>query len=112
MQKTAYEMRISDWSSVVCSSVLQVLVVHDAHRISDPDGDRLGDHSAVGGTGYGNGNRNRPGARPRLGKGGRASLVAAARHGGGQHPAAGVVRHQPAQAAFADRKSTRLNSSH
>src|SRR3546814_1616394 len=25
-QKTAYEMRISDWSSVVCSSVLQVLL--------------------------------------------------------------------------------------
>src|SRR3546814_1395239 len=30
MQKTAYEMRISDWSSDVCSSDLHdILVVHD-----------------------------------------------------------------------------------
>src|SRR3546814_7701543 len=32
-QKTAYEMRISDWSSDVCSSDLQYL---DARRITDP----------------------------------------------------------------------------
>src|SRR3546814_5707250 len=29
-QKTAYEMRISDWSSDVCSSDLVVKIVHDA----------------------------------------------------------------------------------
>src|SRR3546814_5767619 len=29
-QKTAYEMRISDWSSDVCSSDLQVSIVHFA----------------------------------------------------------------------------------
>src|SRR3546814_8849349 len=31
-QKTAYEMRISDWSSDVCSSDLRNLVVVDTHR--------------------------------------------------------------------------------
>src|SRR3546814_6541622 len=31
-QKTAYEMRISDWSSDVCSSDLPELVVADAER--------------------------------------------------------------------------------
>src|SRR3546814_15992402 len=30
-QKTAYEMRISDWSSDVCSSDLDVLEIHAAH---------------------------------------------------------------------------------
>src|SRR3546814_969352 len=29
-QKTAYEMRISDWSSDVCSSDLQFLIIHAA----------------------------------------------------------------------------------
>src|SRR3546814_1288958 len=31
-QKTAYEMRISDWSSDVCSSDLKMVVVHRAKR--------------------------------------------------------------------------------
>src|SRR3546814_2157383 len=35
-QKTAYEMRISDWSSDVCSSDLDGASVHDASAIS-PD---------------------------------------------------------------------------
>src|SRR3546814_18023343 len=49
-QKTAYEMRISDWSSDVCSSDLLALatrtiaiehqVVGGAHRISERVGDR------------------------------------------------------------------------
>src|SRR3546814_4609444 len=34
-QKTAYDMRISDWSSDVCSSDLcEVIVVQDGHRRS------------------------------------------------------------------------------
>src|SRR3546814_9303437 len=32
-QKTAYEMRISDWSSDVCSSDLQQIVQEDALRV-------------------------------------------------------------------------------
>src|SRR3546814_11362623 len=46
-QKTAYEMRISDWSSDVCSSDLEV-VEHPQHAERDREGDdvrrdRLGD---------------------------------------------------------------------
>src|SRR3546814_5614603 len=32
-QKTAYEMRISDWSSDVCSSDLRLGLLHADHRI-------------------------------------------------------------------------------
>src|SRR3546814_6555400 len=53
-QKTAYEMRISDWSSDVCSSDLNFpgLGVGDAEiehaRLAVGDGiQRLGDHSAL-----------------------------------------------------------------
>src|SRR3546814_8338192 len=35
-QKTAYEMRISDWSSDVCSSDLPPPIVHIAMRITPP----------------------------------------------------------------------------
>src|SRR3546814_10184208 len=35
-QKTAYEMRISDWSSDVCSSDLDILVCAHAHRMIVP----------------------------------------------------------------------------
>src|SRR3546814_6921077 len=42
-QKTAYEMRISDWSSDVCSSDLAVegceRAVRDAHLLADLEGD-------------------------------------------------------------------------
>src|SRR3546814_5140335 len=37
-QKTAYEMRISDWSSDVCSSDLLFAPLSESHR---PDSDRL-----------------------------------------------------------------------
>src|SRR3546814_3006744 len=33
-QKTAYEMRISDWSSDVCSSDLGTVVEHDVRRLA------------------------------------------------------------------------------
>src|SRR3546814_6532262 len=36
-QKTAYEMRISDWSSDVCSSDLADVVIDNAHRIPASD---------------------------------------------------------------------------
>src|SRR3546814_10207365 len=35
-QKTAYEMRISDWSSDVCSSDLIIVVGHDLGDAVDP----------------------------------------------------------------------------
>src|SRR3546814_19117640 len=40
-QKTAYEMRISDWSSDVCSSDLTVLVLSDPRTLSPEDVDGL-----------------------------------------------------------------------
>src|SRR3546814_6847478 len=36
-QKTAYEMRISDWSSDVCSSDLQIVVGRKIGRLDDED---------------------------------------------------------------------------
>src|SRR3546814_4074862 len=36
-QKPAYEMRISDWSSVVCSSDLLIEILRQAHRPRDLD---------------------------------------------------------------------------
>src|SRR3546814_6539829 len=45
-QKTAYEMRISDWSSDVCSSDLQ-LHRHRHQGLAD-DGEHRGTHHAVG----------------------------------------------------------------
>src|SRR3546814_4066720 len=42
-QKTAYEMRISDWSSDVCSSDLKMLVAGD---FSNPDQSQANHHSS------------------------------------------------------------------
>src|SRR3546814_6651930 len=39
-QKTAYEMRISDWSSDVCSSDLLLIAMHDVARVVDIQRDR------------------------------------------------------------------------
>src|SRR3546814_5478622 len=44
-QKTAYELRISDWSSDVCSSDLQHLV---AHQRPDNRPGLVGEHAPVG----------------------------------------------------------------
>src|SRR3546814_8088682 len=38
-QKTAYEMRISDWSSDVCSSDLRITRPIDARPLAVPDGE-------------------------------------------------------------------------
>src|SRR3546814_3270056 len=54
-QKTAYEMRISDWSSDVCSSDLLAVLFHDARLLAggdgtvDPAGIRRGQCRAEGG---------------------------------------------------------------
>src|SRR3546814_938482 len=51
-QKTAYEMRISDWSSDVCSSDLLVVQVEEvAHQLQDAGAggaDRFGDADQLG----------------------------------------------------------------
>src|SRR3546814_1273738 len=47
-QKTAYEMRISDWSSDVCSSDLQRFDDAGGKRARRLDGDALGDRVARG----------------------------------------------------------------
>src|SRR3546814_2388798 len=68
-QKTAYEMRISDWSSDVCSSDLRDLAVGVELRVGQPVGRRLGiaerheDH-AVGDSAVGAGDQ-LDGAAPR-----------------------------------------------
>src|SRR3546814_8363114 len=41
-QKTAYEMRISDWSSYVCSSYLPAISGPDDHGVSNPARSRHG----------------------------------------------------------------------
>src|SRR3546814_4701173 len=47
-QKTAYEMRISDWSSDVCSSDLRPPPALVAIPLSAPDQGRAGDRPVVG----------------------------------------------------------------
>src|SRR3546814_6054884 len=100
-QKTAYEMRISDWSSDVCSS--------DLHHLDEPRLDlreRLperGPHAACDGAGG-------PGAAHADGGGaGLHRAQRARRHGAAVRlRAGGVGEGTDAE----DRKSTRLNSSH
>src|SRR3546814_9245391 len=52
-QKTAYEMRISDWSSDVCSSDLRIAPIRQSHfddlvikRAVDPRVESVADHAA------------------------------------------------------------------
>src|SRR3546814_10441419 len=102
-QKTAYEMRISDWSSDVCSS--------------DLDAEHVGDHVRVGiGTGL-----DRRGVRANaLRERRRVGLARMREQALGDveqlgHPDTAARGHEAHrdQVAFAqDRKSTRLNSSH
>src|SRR3546814_14968122 len=47
-QKTAYEMRMSDWSSDVCSSDLSHRVRGDAERAGEDVGRAAGDHAEPG----------------------------------------------------------------
>src|SRR3546814_5787931 len=47
-QKTAYEMRISDWSSDVCSSDLRTMKMHQGHRGANHPVQRVGDGPDAG----------------------------------------------------------------
>src|SRR3546814_8694453 len=126
-QKTAYDMRISDWSSDVCSSDLDELHLQPAEHLGLLEHLRLQVGGAVpGGFAAGGGVH---------GEDQPAALVAAGRTGrGGVRQLAqeridlrrrglrefGILRHPPCIAAVRvpynlgprDRKSTRLNSSH
>src|SRR3546814_9673149 len=95
-QKTAYEMRISDWSSDVCSSDLlarggAIEQPGFEHAVSDDHGRRDGQSLPIIGT------RAQAAGAVRI-----VGDVDAAR----EHPAAEAIEQE------ADRKSTRLNSSH
>src|SRR3546814_2048805 len=102
-QKTAYDMRISDWSSDVCSSDLHAVeCIGLDHRIMRlvEEGEPLADPRAAG-----------------------QAIVAddVAREAGGTaeprgHALAALIEHRRSIGRFdhvgQDRKSTRLNSSH
>src|SRR3546814_7872800 len=128
-QKTAYEMRISDWSSDVCSSDL---ALRDLRR--DPAAGRA-DRGTAHRLGLAHSLRDRRAARARrLSAPPRPRRNAVVRESGGHPPAldreAAVARasarEHPRRPAvgrrrdrrlylhqlYADRKSTRLNSSH
>src|SRR3546814_2759207 len=102
-QKTAYEMRISDWSSDVCSSDLAEVQAVEDQEADDPEHHRLrlpaeesGEHprthALVG-----------PAQRVRRGIGLVGNLFVGVLSGG---------LRRPAGRRIGDRKSTRLNSSH
>src|SRR3546814_7097281 len=92
-QKTAYELRISDWSSDVCSSdLVGADLLEQAHR-RDVAGGSEGALEA---------NRRGIGAARILG------TIAA----GFDRPVVDLVLWLPPVAQRGDRKSTRLNSSH
>src|SRR3546814_5448892 len=93
-QKTAYEMRISDWSSDVCSSDLPQLRRLLAHGAGARHGHGAGADAPA---------RRRGGAVVTTAQQlPRKVVLAAGGTGGHMFPAE----------ALADRKSTRLNSSH
>src|SRR3546814_8082763 len=108
-QKTAYEMRISDWSSDVCSSDLG-----QRHLLSPAEDPGDGGDPAL----------RRPAFHLQGASGRSASLLSLCLPGGaaaGQHPVLPGGRRarrarrrdgQPAGAGGGDRKSTRLTSSH
>src|SRR3546814_8186875 len=100
-QKTAYEMRISDWSSDVCSSDL----IGKRARCRGDDGPALG--GEAGEEGGRAGNFDDPVDFPYFRLGNRFGLAARidARRREAQY---GVMGPDAVQ----DRKSTRLNSSH
>src|SRR3546814_9636352 len=110
-QKTAYEMRISDWSSDVCSSDLRVvddLAQRDrpALLLARPAQDAERDRAAVGGR--------EENLRLAL-AGKRPGHMEGIAHAGDDRRRIGrhrVARDPARQRVRRDRKSTRLNSSH
>src|SRR3546814_2495908 len=113
-QKTAYEMRISDWSSDVCSSDLgedeqvgptDLAAVFLLHRPQQAA--RLVEIAVVGPT-VERGEALLPGIRAAATVGGTISARAVPRHADEERTIMPIVGRPPRL----DRKSTRLNSSH
>src|SRR3546814_3019582 len=104
-QKTAYEMRISDWSSDVCSSDLPVLLVGGADV-----------HPAVGGAeglvGRVQRVRRAHGAGRDAGGEGDRRLPVGMHDAGLEQRGVDLLALAGLQLVGIDRKSTRLNSSH
>src|SRR3546814_5927243 len=117
-QKTAYEMRISDWSSDVCSSDLAMIVDHEAAigepPVVAPERERAemhpytmprrrlahrGEHAIVG-----------LGRDPR--RTARAITIEQPGHFGGEHRRRPLAARALDRVDDRDRKSTRLNSRH
>src|SRR3546814_6350875 len=93
-QKTAYEMRISDWSSDVCSSDLSLMLTRgDVGMQRGPDGGRY--------------RIDRMSLRPAVLMIHQETLIVAF-----DKTRPHQLGHGPADRRHADRKSTRLNSSH
>src|SRR3546814_7462291 len=97
-QKTAYEMRISDWSSDVCSSDLagRPPGLRQDDELREDRAPPAGAREEEG-----------PDGLARRAPPGRAGAVEGAGRAGRRGDAAGRARR-----AAGDRKSTRLNSSH
>src|SRR3546814_5994664 len=119
-QKTAYEMRISDWSSDVCSSdlTLDPVAGSDADVIADPRMRcaRPGEEALQEGT-PADARTVRSEGFEILRKAARAQSVVADRHrrrsnAAGAREAVGFAVERDIGIDPRDRKSTRLNSSH
>src|SRR3546814_19512065 len=93
-QKTAYEMRISDWSSDVCSSDLDVVVVHLLHHQRDPGEILVRQFTRrLGGVGGGGGQQQRQRGRRKQPPCPAHHRRALQRHAG--HPASSTRRVMP-----------------
>src|SRR3546814_3473990 len=109
-QKTAYEMRISDWSSDVCSSDLEAgaVIVILARAVAGGriivEGRGRADLGAVGDA-RARGRRDGPADRQRPRRPRRDAAD-------GPHAGGAVIAAETRRAREVDRKSTRLNSSH
>src|SRR3546814_10558790 len=95
-QKTAYEMRISDWSSDVCSSDLMTVTITGSEGFSVVRNMRNGESHELGAT--------NPAFRVEPGE---YTITV-----DGNGAAAGAFAFRLLDLGSADRKSTRLNSSH
>src|SRR3546814_10328137 len=113
-QKTAYEMRISDWSSDVCSSDLAVADMRRARAVKlGIILDRLGQHRGVAVTRDLRAGALKRGEDRRDGAVGIDGDILALEIGERRLERIAVMdAHTVAEMRAQDRKSTRLNSSH
>src|SRR3546814_10720418 len=118
-QKTAYEMRISDWSSDVCSSDLRPpgadLSTAVRREYPAPEQGRQIGHGKAQTAGVESGGEDRRGCgsgRTRRKAGGGGTRRDARRRSARREAPNRMRPHHAQAGATSDRKSTRLNSSH